>query len=887
MTPERWQLVKATLADTLEQDTANRADFLRAICAEDTALAREVESLLEQPADEFDTCAARVGLMSDQPVLEENAGRRLGAYELVRELGRGGMGAVWLARRADEQFEKLVAIKLLKRGTDTDEVLRRFRAERQILAHLDHPNISRLLDAGMTDDGLPYFVMEYVDGRRLTDFAREEHLPLRERLQLFLKICAAVQFAHQNLVVHRDLKPGNILVTAEGEPKLLDFGVARLLAPGDDAWQMTAAGQERFTPGYASPEQVRGEAITTVSDVYSLGALLYEMLTGAPPHRFSSKTPTATQIAKAVCEEEPMRPSIAAAEPDLRRSLRGDLDTILLRALAKVPVRRYRGAGQMGDDLRRYLENRPVRARPDSFVYRSGKFLRRNRTATAAAALMLLSLVGGVIATARQAHIANRERARAERRFNDVRRIANSFMFEFHNAIADLPGALAARQLLTRRAVEYLDSLAQEAGDDLSLRSELALAYDKIGSLTFDLAQAKRAHEKALAINEALVRAAPKNAAYRIQLSESYETLSDVMKIAGHSRAAIDHARKSLAVMQSLPHADPAEVAERHVSLAIALANAGDFRGASQSAHTAREIQEKLLAQNPAKKETQRELEPLLALLADTSADAGDSAQALAFAKEALHTAEGLLANETANSRYRRDVWATHFRLGRLLLAAGDAAGALEHFRHALEFMEKLAAADPKDTGHRRWLALNYSAMGAAEAALGQTTEALAEQEKALAMSDKLMRADPERVEAAEDVAQINRALGSLSLKQGGPERAADYFERAQSIAENLLGNDPENERLRSALAEAEMGRADCFRAAAKTAQTPDARKTNLRQAGERYGRSLKLWEEVKAKEMLTAAAAGKSLAAARGLAECEAGVITASHASAPPSSHP
>ncbi len=335
MTPARWQQVKATLAEALERPAeSERAAFLARACAGDTSLRREVESLLDQPPDDFDSCAESAGLVNSEPLFSANHGRRVGAYELVRELGRGGMGTVWLGKRADQQFEKLVAVKLLKRGTDTDEVLGRFRAERQILARLEHPNIARLLDAGMTEDGLPYFVMEFVEGMRLTDFVVERQLPLTECVELFLKICGAVQFAHQNLIVHRDLKPGNILVTPEGEPKLLDFGIAKLLAGDEGSWEVTMAGAERLTPGYASPEQVRGETVTTVSDIYSLGALLYEVLAGRPPHEFPSALPTPTQILRVVCEEEPARPS-AVARPERGRELRGDLDTIVLRALRK------------------------------------------------------------------------------------------------------------------------------------------------------------------------------------------------------------------------------------------------------------------------------------------------------------------------------------------------------------------------------------------------------------------------------------------------------------------------------------------------------------------------------------------------------------------------
>jgi serine/threonine protein kinase len=287
MSPARWQQVKDVVGDALERaDTAERAAFLARACADDTGLRREAESLLAASGlSMLEGCAEDLRLSSDES--DAASGQRIGAYRVVRELGRGGMGAVYLAERADREFTKHVAIKLLKRGTDTDEVLRRFRSEREILARLEHPNIARLLDAGTTDDGLPYFVMEYVAGARVTDYCFAQHLSVAARLELFLKICSAVHFAHQNLVVHRDLKPANILITAEGEPKLLDFGIAKLLATDDSEFHHTVQDQQRLTPAYASPEQVRGAAITTVSDVYALGVLLYELLVGHSPHKFA------------------------------------------------------------------------------------------------------------------------------------------------------------------------------------------------------------------------------------------------------------------------------------------------------------------------------------------------------------------------------------------------------------------------------------------------------------------------------------------------------------------------------------------------------------------------------------------------------------------------
>ncbi|MDQ6765105.1 MAG: serine/threonine protein kinase, partial [Verrucomicrobiota bacterium] len=455
--------MKETLATALEHENAGaRADYLDETCAGDSDLRREIDVLLAHPPDAFECWAEEGGFLRSDSSATKNEGRRIGAYRLVRELGRGGMGAVWLATRADEEFHQTAAIKLLKRGTDTDEVLRRFRAEREILARLQHPNIARLLDGGTTDDSLPYFIMEYVEGIRLTDFVSQNNLSLGARLRLFSKICAAVQFAHQNLIVHRDLKPANILVTAEGEPKLLDFGIAKLLASDTEVWEATIAGRERLTPGYASPEQVLGEPITTVSDVYSLGALLYEILCARPPHAFQKERPSPTELMRVICQEEPARPSLAAAAPEMRRALRGDLETIILRAMSKEPARRYAGAGELADDLHRYEEGRPVRAQRDTVGYRFGKFVRRNKLGVA----VILLILAGSVATAWQAHRAEHQKALADDRFNQVRQLAHSVLFDYHDQIAALPGSTKVRERLVKDALAYLDRLSKDAASD-------------------------------------------------------------------------------------------------------------------------------------------------------------------------------------------------------------------------------------------------------------------------------------------------------------------------------------------------------------------------------------------------------------------------------------
>jgi hypothetical protein len=333
-------------------------------------------------------------------------------------------------------------------------------------------------------------VLEYVVGTRVTDYCFAQNLSVTQRLELFRKICGAVQFAHQNLVVHRDLKPANILITADGEPKLLDFGIAKLLAIDDGSLHLTIADQQRLTPAYASPEQVRGGVITTVSDVYALGVLLYELLVGHSPHKFSVPNPSPTELWQVVGEHTAIRPSLAAPDKQIARRLRGDLDNILLMALRKEPARRYTGVGAFSEDIRRYLHKHPIRARPATAGYRAGKFFSRNKVGSVTAAVALVAFLAGTAATIANARRAESEARRAEveaRRaathFNDVRKLANSFLFEFHDAIARLPGATSARQLIVGRALQYLDKLVQESTGDHALALELAEAYLKVGDV--------------------------------------------------------------------------------------------------------------------------------------------------------------------------------------------------------------------------------------------------------------------------------------------------------------------------------------------------------------------------------------------------------------------
>jgi serine/threonine protein kinase/tetratricopeptide (TPR) repeat protein len=507
MTPERWQQVMNILGPILEALPEERATLLERLCGDDIELREEVAALVI--AFEKDPGWLEKALLPDnetllmQPAKSPMEGQLLGPYKIIRELGRGGMGAVYLAVRSDDQYRKRVAIKLIKRGLDTEEILSRFRHERQILASLDHPNIARLLHGDTTTDGLSYFVMEYVEGVPIDSYCDTKRLSTATRLELFRKVCAAVHYAHQNLVVHRDLKPGNILVTDEGEPKLLDFGIAKLLNP--ELYGQTIAPTEiavrLMTPDYASPEQVRGGKITTASDVYSLGVLLYELLTGHRPYQL--KGTERVELERVICEESPAKPSLVInrredvidnagetriltpesvsktreGEPDkLRRRLEGDLDNIVLMAMRKEPERRYLSVGHFAEDIRRHLEGLPVSARRDTFSYRTGKFVKRNKVgvaiATAFAVLLAVSAVLIIRQSARTAH----ERDKAER--------VSAFLVDLFK-VSDPSEAkgksITAREILDQGAARIETEMKDQPEVQASLMDAIGMVYRGLG----------------------------------------------------------------------------------------------------------------------------------------------------------------------------------------------------------------------------------------------------------------------------------------------------------------------------------------------------------------------------------------------------------------------
>ncbi len=422
MDARRWKRIQDLYHQASELDIARRKTLLDRQCADDADLRAEIESLLvasEGATEFFDQDQPHPEPDPREPAGDDSAlGRVLGPYRLIRRLGEGGMGQVFLAARIDGEFEQQVAIKLMRSPWIGPELLQRFLAERQILARLEHPGIARLIDGGSTALGQPYLVMDHVDGLPIDRYCQQHQHSIRERLGLFVKVCQAVEHAHTRLVVHRDIKPSNILVSADGAPRLLDFGIARLLdsKPGEPA--LTRIPGQVLTPEYASPEQVRGEPITTASDVYSLGVMLYQLLTGQLPYKVTDTS--RQQLEKLVCTTLPTRPSQcstfggAIIGDNWSRDLRGDLDTIVMRALAKAPDRRYPSVAALAEDIDRYLDCRPILARPASRTYILGRFLRRHRAAASIATIALIAILAGIVMATWGMVTAQAERDRAE-----------------------------------------------------------------------------------------------------------------------------------------------------------------------------------------------------------------------------------------------------------------------------------------------------------------------------------------------------------------------------------------------------------------------------------------------------------------------------------------
>lgn len=799
--PADYEKIKEIFTMATELSLAQRRAFLDESCAGDEWLRREVESLLKarDEAGEFLQDVSAVAAVHDSINRHENPpGGFIGKYRLVRELGRGGMGVVFLAERED--FRQEVALKLIKRGMDSEAILERFKREREILAALNHPNIARLLDGGTTDGGLPFFVMEYIEGVAVDEYCRANNLTETERLGLFRKICAAISFAHQKLIVHRDLKPSNILVNKEGEPKLLDFGIAKLLNSTDS--DATQTHLRVLTPAFASPEQKRGEIVGTTSDVYSLGLILAEILeVQSSKLQVQSRSEIQSSKLNILSPEEEITDSTERPiqNPTSKiQNLNGDLKNILEMSLREDSSRRYASVEQFSEDIRRYLAGLPVRARKDSFSYRTRKFFERNRISVSIAGLLVLSLIVGIIATLWQARQAQRERRLAERRFENLRKLSDSFVTELHAAIQNLPGSLPARQLLLKRATEQLDALAEESGDNPALQDELAQAYYNFSTLPdMPLGEKEQTLNKTLAIYRNLLANDPDNIRYLERLALVEIEIADVAKVRGSVGEAVKLGESAISRLEQLVKSEPA-ASEHRLNLRAAYANAasnyileGKFEKALTFSRRALEATEDLRKMNT---EGGVDINLLVCRIHSQIGTeltyTGDYKTAIVELRQALEAAESERARNPHDTLNRYYLWLINRRLADALELNGETEKSLAHLQTALEIIESLLAESPKDMGYHRNSALTHILTGGQLERQNQTAKALGHFRRALELSEYVISTDSEYTESKADLARAEAALGNALTSSGKIQAGSTHLRRSLQIYEAIYDAD-------------------------------------------------------------------------------------------------
>ena len=790
MALDTWDRIQSLFLSAADLSPEEQARFLDSACANDAELRREVESLLAADLKQGENILTAVkqeaALLFDSEAL---VGQRLGAYRVEREVGRGGMGAVYLAVRDDDQYRKQVAIKVIKRGMDTMEMLQRFRHERQILANFDHPSIARLLDAGTTLDGRPFFVMDYVEGVPLDVFCRERMLDVKARCELFLRILDAVAYAHRNLVVHRDLKPGNIFVTADGSPKLLDFGVAKLLRPDAERGLTATIAALPLTPEYASPEQVRGLNVTTAADIYSLGAVLFELLTGQRAQPMTTLTPV--ELERVVCDTEVRRPSLLA------RGIDSDLDNIVLMAMRKEPERRYGSVAEFAEDIRRHLHGLPVHAREDTLGYRGRKFIRRHRMGVAAAVLLVAILSTGVA-------VSTIEARRAQRRFDEVRRIAHAVLYDIHDAIRDLPGSLKAREVIVNTALQYLDGLAREAGGDPGIQLELAEAYERVGNVQGNATsrslgktvEALGSYRKAMRIADDLASRHPDLAKANLIRMRIRILIAAATALRGNLTAALELYREGEQIGEAIALREPENRDNLKVLATlyeVASREEPDTERAIASARKSVAIRERLAVTHPEGDESQEALANSYSALQTALARTRRTGEILTLALRTLRIRETLAAAQPLNARYQRNLGVDYSKVADELVAAHRAPEGLEYQRKALAVAAAQAAADPMDRPaafvHGLMLLKTDTAMPQDKG----HDAALVLLRESTAIFQSLVASDPGDAKMARNLAAVRLATSRRLVRAGDPAAALRMQREAIRIAEGLVKKDPKD----------------------------------------------------------------------------------------------
>jgi serine/threonine-protein kinase len=753
---------------------------------------------------------------------------RVGRYRIDSVLGEGGMGVVYKAEQT-HPVRRIVALKLIKLGLDTRQVVARFDAERQALAMLDHPNVARVFDAGADDLGRPYFVMEHVAGVPLTQYCDARRLPTAQRLSLFTQACAAILHAHQKGIIHRDLKPGNLLVAdVDGQPavKVIDFGLAKAMSePLSERALATERGQLLGTPEYMSPEQASGGSaiVDTRADVYALGVILYELVTGVLPFDPESlRSGSIADIERTIRHTEPPRPSArltrdvslmtlaaharSTDRQSLVRTLRSDLDWVVMRAIEKEPERRYASVSELAADVGRYLRHEPVLAGPPSVAYRVRKFVRRNRVGVGVTLVLLASLVGGLVMTTHQMLRARRAEAEANARFGDVRELASRFMFDFHRQIAHLPGSTPAVRMLVETSLDYLNRLAPRAADDPTLLAEIAKAYELVGDIQGsphgsnlgDTAGALESYRRAAQLRDELLRKRPGDVQAQRDAAVNVEKVAQVLQARGESDEALRQFQAALERRRALAARSPdndrlrRDVLTSHMSVGDGLRDRGRFEESLAHFDEVRRAAREMLGAEPDNPEARYRLASSLNRGGDVLEKLGRIDEALARYREALGHSSALAEAEPNNTKLMRSLALAYGKVSGLLSRTGEHAEALDLLGRAVELDRRRAAADPDDMLAARDYAARLYGLG--EATL--RTDAAAGLERfreAQRITEQIAAKDTGSAAAQSDLASVHDAVGKALASLGRRDEADDAYARGLEAWRKLYAADPAN----------------------------------------------------------------------------------------------
>lgn len=785
MSPDPSRL-RDLFAEASELDGAAQAGFLEEHCAGDKALRHAVEKLLAADREAENETLWRGSAIRaearEQASEEALPFKELGPYRILSRIGSGGMGAVYLAERDYDDVRRQVAIKVIPRALMDEETEERFRQERRILARMEHPNIARMLDAGRTPDGMPYLVMEYVDGIALDRYAESSQLNLQDRVSLFRVVADAVAYAHRNLVVHRDLKPQNILVTKEGVPKLLDFGIAKMLSAArlDD---ITTRPLMAMTLDYASPEQVRGMPVTTACDVYSLGVVLYQLLTGRKPYSLAGKP--LEEILRVVCKDEPPAPA------SINRALAGDLNAIALKAIRKEAAERYASAGELSRDLGHYLSGEPVLASGLSLAYLTRKYIARHHTQAAAAIAAAVLIVGGVAAIATEAQIANRERAKAQRRFDDLRMLASDMVFQTNDTLAKFPGTTGARKELVERGQLYLDALSKESSGDATLERDVGAAYVRLGDIQGnhsvanlgDAHAALASYQKARALLTSAMERKPGDMNARLELVNMYDHLSTCYASLGRYDDALKAGQEAVATAEGAVRADPSSERARKGLADAYFDRAITLRTSDEAVRTWRkclELYRAFLQKNPQGDSELRNMalvHKYLAgvLMSPAQRDSGNLKLAIGEALEAEKLDRQRLVARPGSGEAQLDLT---FDLNQAAISyetAGDLKNALDKYLQALAIRRTLLDSDPMDVRKRAGVVYDEMAAGWLLLSLGRFEEAASHYRKVEPVAGG---AEQLRNKVAGSFAGLGAAADGLHR----PAEACGWFRRAVAL---------------------------------------------------------------------------------------------------------